>query len=268
MSCQVLGKRSRASLSSFSRSRSPTPGVKSRDASVALEPPSPDPTPNPKRVKICLTAIEHDDNGSNKENIPPDPIPEVTTPAPRRRVARKAAQPSFSLSTPPPTPASVSPLPPSTAGEATTKFTSLHTLARALLRPQAHDEAPLVGREQERTYILDFLAPFLGGKSRANHPTSLYLSGAPGTGKTALVNEVLKSVSAFSSRDLPDMQAADAAVCVVYVNCMALVVKDVMTTVWERCAEELNVPKHRKRGVTIKTDWSERFHQLLKGQKW
>jgi len=69
MSCQVLGKRSRPSRSSFSRLHLLTPSVKLRDASVTLKPPSPDPTPNPKRVKICLTVMGHDENGSNGEEV-------------------------------------------------------------------------------------------------------------------------------------------------------------------------------------------------------
>ena len=188
---------------------------------------------------------------TRSQRLPPHPHPAVASQG--RRLSQAFLFPRHLPPRPP-----ISPLPPSIAKEATTKFTSVYTLACALLRPQAHDETPLVGHEQERTYILNFLTPFLAGKSHANHEPVPIWSTQHRQDHTC--QQVLKSVSVPSSHDLPDMEAA---VRVVYMNCMALVVKDVMTGVWERCAEELNVPKHRKRGAAINTDWSKHFCHLL-----
>lgn len=48
----------------------------------------------------------------------------------------------------------------------------------------------LVGREAERSAI----AGFVGHNVRNQHPASLYISGCPGTGKTALYTEVVASL--------------------------------------------------------------------------
>ncbi|KAF8583900.1 P-loop containing nucleoside triphosphate hydrolase protein [Ramaria rubella] len=163
---------------------------------------------------------------------------------------------ALSLTTPPPTPVSTSPS--SIADDTTTKPLSLYAQARALLRPQGHEASPLIGRGQERTQILDFLAPFLSDHLQPNDATSLYVSGAPGTGKTALINEVLSAISAGANT---------SSIRVIYVNCMALGAKDGLSSLWDRCVEELNASKDFRRATSIKVDWSERFSKLLQGKK-
>lgn len=83
---------------------------------------------------------------------------------------------------------------------------SLYAQARALLRDGA--EAPLVGRERERS----ILHTFLDGWLRADAPATsgcLYISGMPGTGKTALVRSVLA-------------ERAGAQVQTALINCVGL----------------------------------------------
>jgi cell division control protein 6 len=76
------------------------------------------------------------------------------------------------------------PLTPSKSSSNTT--TTPYAEARALLRTcsSVSSTGSLVGRDAERTIIIDFLAD--------SEDTCLYISGTPGTGKTALVNDILK----------------------------------------------------------------------------
>ncbi|KAF8478294.1 hypothetical protein JB92DRAFT_3134073 [Gautieria morchelliformis] len=224
-----------------------SPGKATKTHRITREPPSPDPTPNLKHVKTSPTELDYED-GSNKENIPPDPIfdpltsasahssslnsasdattsASATTPGPLRASQRTSAQvprhtlvsrscgtsarprndASSSLSdtpvsrregqvqssidtptrailrpalaTPPPTPELMPPPPPIQEN----KPTCLYTQARALLRPQANENVRLI-----------------------DNFTSLNVSGAPGTGKTALINEILSSPSFVKDKDATD----------------------------------------------------------------
>lgn len=49
---------------------------------------------------------------------------------------------------------------------------------------------------------------------------------------------------------------------------MALGTKDGFMGVWERCLEELDLPKETKRSSPTKVDWTRRFTKLFRGQKW
>ena len=167
----------------------------------------------------------------------------------------------LSLTTPPPTPALNSPS--LSIVDTAKKTTSSYTEACALLRPQGHESEALIGREQERARILDFLAPFMADQRLSDKVFSLYVSGAPGTGKTALVNQILSSVSFVD-----DMNTSHASVRVININCMALGAKDGFTGVWERCADELDLPKETRRGSPTKIDWGHRFGKLFQGRKW
>lgn len=136
------------------------------------------------------------DSDEGDSIIPPIPAPFFT---PLKVPAREVG--SLSLVTPPPTPP-----------------TSLHSRARALLRSASG--ADVIGRENERSFIMDFLTPFMETTLDPDRSlaTSLYVSGKPGTGKTALVSSILTSISHDS-------------VTPVYVNCMGL--KD-LSILWER----------------------------------
>ena len=167
----------------------------------------------------------------------------------------------LSFTTPPPTPELIS-LPP-LVKDASEKPASLYARARALLRPQGYEIEPLIGRERERSHILDFLTPFVSGQSSLDNVASLYVSGAPGTGKTALINQILSSPPFVN-----DQKASRSSVHVINVNCMALGAKDGLLGVWECCLNKLGLPKETKRGSPTKVDWSQRFNKLFRDRKW
>lgn len=102
----------------------------------------------------------------------------------------------------------------------------LHVRARALLRSTT-DSFDVVGRHAERKFVSDFLEPFFTGDINCdNAPTSLYVSGSPGTGKTALVTSTVATMKAHG-------------VCTAYINCMGL--KDV-GVLWSRILAALRAP--------------------------
>ncbi|KAG6837004.1 hypothetical protein H0H93_016464 [Arthromyces matolae] len=211
---------------------------------------TPDPTPNPKRVRTSSTVVDGD---ANKENVPPytpevvnmetltprstrslrRTATEVVTPVRTRSTLRRHASASYvvasatpddevsklTIATPPPTPP--------------TALLPLHARARALLRATCNSaNAQIAGRDSERATILDFLTSFLNDPdvtSDVSPCTSLYVSGSPGTGKTALVNCVLREIT------------TDAKV--VFINCMALASID---SLWERLIEDLDTGRKAK----------------------
>ena len=81
----------------------------------------------------------------------------------------------------------------------------------------------MAGREQERFEIQAFILGFIDGTSSAKNTSALYISGSPGTGKTALVNSTLADLAG----QLTDIQLLS-------VNCMAL---DGVDAVWQRLSE-------------------------------
>jgi len=108
----------------------------------------------------------------------------------RRQLTRAESTPvvelgNLQLATPPVTP--------SNSGNNTkaNPFTiSFYSQARALLRTSSSSTSAVTfnWRESERATIADFFA----GKC---DKSSLYISGTPGTGKTALVNDILKGMA-------------------------------------------------------------------------
>ncbi|KAG6902101.1 hypothetical protein C0995_004281 [Termitomyces sp. Mi166 len=208
---------------------------------------TPDSTPNPKRARTVSDTVDGD---ANKENVPPSrevvsmeistprstrsrrrTTTEVVTPVRSRPTTKRHASTSsitspttpetskLAITTPPPTPP--------------TALLPLHTRARALLRSTCNSiTAQIAGRDSERATILDFLTSFLCDPDTASDvssSTSLYISGSPGTGKTALVNSVLQDIT------------TDAKI--VFINCMAL--KSV-ESLWERLIEDLDVGRKTK----------------------
>ncbi|KAI6044539.1 P-loop containing nucleoside triphosphate hydrolase protein [Pisolithus marmoratus] len=181
--------------------------------------PTPELTPKTKRARVSLTLLDGD---SNKENVPPfrteGPTASPTSPPPSiRRTSTEIITPSraqtrrgrhvstsniqtlqttdmsaLALSTPPPTPHAT--------------LLPIHARARALLRATCNGKSPITGRATERETIKNFISsPW---ESRSTCP-SLFISGTPGTGKTALVNAVLSELE------------KDGDLEVISVNCMA-----------------------------------------------
>jgi len=127
----------------------------------------------------------------------------------------------LAISTPPPTPPA--------------NLLPLHVRVRALLRSTCNNsEIQVSGRETERSTISGFLASFIDGTSISHDEThsSMFISGAPGSGKTALVNAMIRGLSV----DHPEVR-------VIAINCMAL--KD-LDALWERMIEEFRDASHRR----------------------
>ncbi|KZT56250.1 P-loop containing nucleoside triphosphate hydrolase protein [Calocera cornea HHB12733] len=90
-------------------------------------------------------------------------------------------------------------------------------LARSALKAPPSE---LAGREDERVELLAFLAPFLTAGDGGEDSRVMYVSGTPGTGKTAVIKKVLEEVEVDGRR-------------VGMVNCMGLAsAKEVWDAVW------------------------------------
>lgn len=118
----------------------------------------------------------------------------------------------LSFATPPPTPPSA--------------LRPISSRVRALLRPTCNGTTRMAGRGNERTTITEFITSFLEEAPSVIDHSILYISGAPGTGKTALVNTILG--------DLKE-QLDTASVTVMTINCMAL---NAMDALLDRLVEE------------------------------
>ncbi|KAH7339589.1 P-loop containing nucleoside triphosphate hydrolase protein [Rhizoctonia solani] len=106
----------------------------------------------------------------------------------------------------------------------------LHARARALLRPGVGE---VIGRDEERAVLTEFLAPFVAGTPPGpNDKLAAYISGAPGTGKTALLSEVLRTVAKDKVKGI-------------YINCTGFKEE---STVWARVLEEGGFPLPKGKG--------------------
>ncbi|THG96270.1 hypothetical protein EW145_g7808 [Phellinidium pouzarii] len=255
-SSTVLGKRT----ASLSRSSS----VASNKSVDLL---TPEATPNPKRVR---TSVEDVDGRANKENIPPLRNLQLVSP-PTSRLSRRSSfssdastsssrsrnlrrhptqsaipqtpsrVPEISLATPPSTPPLTLPL---------------HHRVRSLLRTTSNssNNMSLEGRETERSIIESFLHSFDGDMDISE--SVLYVSGSPGTGKTALVNSIIASAKISDN------------VRVIFLNCMAISGLDAL---WPRLADELlnvSAPKAGKRGVGKKLHGKDEVCAILEKQRY
>jgi hypothetical protein len=163
------------------------------------------PCPNYKRSR-GLDGVAAPFARLDKENVPCDAPPEDTAipnPPDRHRSGQRPGQclnsskPHLSttvsvsdpdllhapLSTPKKLPRSLSMLP----SPPTTPQTP-HAKARSLLR--ASNSCAIIGRESEKDTILSFLRDF-ESNSKSN-PHCLFISGGPGSGKTALLQHILE----------------------------------------------------------------------------
>ncbi|KAG5638632.1 hypothetical protein H0H81_011351 [Sphagnurus paluster] len=248
----VLGKRA------HQQQESPTSPVVDKQLHT------PDSTPNPKRVRTASTVI---DGEANKENVPPF-IPEivsmeVSTPRTARSLRRTVTELiTPTRARPPPRRYASISLPGTPTGEIShlaiatppptppTSILPLHARARALLRSTCNNtDAQIAGRDTERATIQTFLASFLDISDVASDPhqsTCLYISGAPGTGKTALVNAVLRETK------------MDAKV--IFINCMALNSVDAL---WERLVDELDDSRKKSTGRTKKVKGRDAVESLI-----
>ncbi|KAJ3868301.1 hypothetical protein EV359DRAFT_70664 [Lentinula novae-zelandiae] len=217
---------------------------------------TPEPTPDFKRVRTSSTTLDGD---GNKENIPPfassalnieSSSPTITSRAARalRRSATESMQStparsepqiqrSASISSTPATPATaISTLHISTPPPTPPTFLSLEIRARALLRATCNDIDELPGREEERQSIADYVQSFLDDDEQGVQ--SLYISGSPGSGKTALVTSDVDALwhrmldeldkpkkpkaAARSRKHLKGKEAAEAVVTAMKTKCIVL----------------------------------------------
>lgn len=250
----VLGKRARSNSNSTVTSTSS--GASSTSASPASTPTK---TAN-KRQRTRLELVT-DPSDANKENIPPSKLDEAPANAPAdsattspSRVTRRSARETPSglrsefytniefiflfftdrlettaprkftreqstpvielgnlqLVTPPTTPSKPS----------SSQSSSLYAASRALLRTST-SAATFTGRENERKIINDFL--------ESKERLCLYISGTPGTGKTALVNDTLKGVGKTVKGK--------------YLNCMGMGVEEIKDLTCQTRDEEKDCEK-------------------------
>ncbi|KAL5484806.1 CDC6 [Sanghuangporus weigelae] len=256
----VLGKRT-----SLSRSSSV---VSNRSTGMM----TPESTPTTKR-KRTVTTRENDDGTGNKENIPPPPMFDFSfLDSPRSRMSRRSSFSSdissvsmisrssmrrtATYSTIPRTPSSIfdsfSVSRPSTPPLSPSTSVPLHVRVRGLLRTTSDStySMSLEGREAERAVIESFLHS-LDSDSDVTESV-LYVSGSPGTGKTALVNSIIASA-----------KVADD-VKVIFINCMAITGMDAL---WEKLAEELFTAPTRGRGSGKKIPAKDKVCSIFEKQR-
>jgi cell division control protein 6 len=177
----------------------------------------------------------------------PSPTRTPTKPTPKAR--KSPVKKSTPAQTPAPLPSLVSRLQLTPPAALPTPTLSLHARARALLRPGLGE---VIGREQERAVLTSFLSSFTSGGSDDSVHSAAYISGAPGTGKTALVSEVLRGVAVDGLRGI-------------YVNCTGLKEEN---SVWARVLEEggFGITK----GKAAVNSEKKRFESVLKTKdvKW
>lgn len=111
---------------------------------------------------------------------------------------------------------------------------SLYQEAKSLFRRTAIPTR-LVGRISERAAINTFCEKHVLG----NIPGSLYISGSPGTGKTAMLMEIMKNIEVETG----DKLKCTHTVKIMMINCMSLVDPKAIYT---KILSELNAPKSEK----------------------
>ena len=72
----------------------------------------------------------------------------------------------------------------------------IHVRARALLRATCNSAGDFAGRVAESNTLRDFITSFFAAKPKAADDAQpiLYISGSPGCGKTAFINNILNTL--------------------------------------------------------------------------
>ncbi|KAG8691746.1 AAA ATPase [Ceratobasidium sp. 423] len=192
------------------------------------------------RKEVDIVEEAEDDETSDRETIAalqqstkravrllsPVKTPPKEAKTPNKSPAKKASNPTSA----PRLPSLVSRLQLTPPATPPVTVLSLHARARALLRPGIGE---VIGRDKERAILTNFLAPFVAGTPHG--PTdklAAYISGAPGTGKTALVSEVLRTVAKDQVKGI-------------YINCTGFKEE---SSVWARVLEEGGFPLPKGKG--------------------
>ncbi|KAJ3183554.1 AAA ATPase [Irineochytrium annulatum] len=155
---------------------------------------------------IDLSEEADEDLLSGKENVLPAPV------SVGRKRGRENTFPEPIVIGTPSTSAKANPVTPTSASSRPGIKTpsSVYKDAKFYFRP-ASTPSRLVGREKERHKLTSFLR----GSALEGRPGALYVSGCPGTGKTALVDEVLNDL-----RDQIAQMDTDVEIC--KLNCMGI----------------------------------------------
>lgn len=129
----------------------------------------------------------------------------------------------------------------------------IHARVRALLRSTCNGTFAIAGRSTERDIITKFIASARDA-SCSDEPSksSLFISGTPGTGKTALVNAVLAGLE--FCQDLK----------VTTVNCMAL---NNVDGLWDCLCENLGNSTLVKRTKGVKAKGKRLLDKILASQE-
>lgn len=201
-------------------------------------------------VPICCLCVKFPAKSKAKSTRMPSP---VRTPS-KVLIKSRGSPIKKSVQATPRLPSLVSKLQLTPPATPPTTTLSLHARARALLRPGPSE---VIGREKERAILTDFLSSFVAGSSTSSPNDcaphyAAYISGAPGTGKTALVSEVLRAIAVDGLRGI-------------YVNCTGLKEEN---SVWARVLEEGDFGVSK--GKAIAGSEKKRFETALKtkGVKW
>lgn len=129
----------------------------------------------------------------------------------------------------------------------------IHARVRALLRSTCNGTFTIAGRSAERDVITKFVASAQETTaSDAPCKSSLFISGTPGTGKTALVNSILAGLE--YSQDLK----------VITVNCMAL---NSVDDLWNCLCENIENPTLVKRNKGVKAKGKRLLDRILASQE-
>ncbi|TVY94555.1 Cell division control protein [Lachnellula willkommii] len=178
------------------------------------------PIKNGKRAILSLSKAKAPFHVAKRNNDERKPVQNPTPQTPRHRDAFKAPiTPRHRVAI---TPKALTPRTPRTPGTPSGSITTIYSRARQLFT-RSSEPGRLVGRETERQELLSFVqervAKTFGG--------CIYVSGPPGTGKSAMVNEV--------TSDLEESPVTKKA----YVNCMSLKTsKDLYGSLLESLCDE------------------------------
>lgn len=125
----------------------------------------------------------------------------------------------------------------------------IYARVRALLRSTCNGSFSIAGRAAERDVITNFIA-----SAQQDNPcrSSLFVSGTPGTGKTALVNSVLAGLECCH-----DLR-------VITINCMAL---NNVDDLWDCLCENVETSTLVKRTKAVKPKGKRLLDKILASQE-
>ncbi|KAI8385621.1 P-loop containing nucleoside triphosphate hydrolase protein [Blakeslea trispora] len=125
---------------------------------------------------------------------------------------------------------------------------TLYQRAKAAFRRTAIP-SQLIGRESERERMISFWKDHV----LANQPGCLYISGKPGTGKTAMLNEMMRSMQ-------QENQKASHQIKLVNINCMSM--KE-PKQIYEKLIQEISP----KKSTPLEVDVAKQAQDLIDSDK-